>query len=153
MVFSWWAFFIELFPVRLAIHALFTFLLSPAICDTISSLPRGLWAQNGHRYMRMSNCENFAFFRTYLFARALLVKTHITPTQEGRPDPLVEVWARSEHCSSRGELSKVFFSRWGLTRRFPGFLRMRPILYVRTGKISLFLLLSHEHTAQDIHHR
>ena len=44
------------------------------------------------------------------------------------------------------------FREW--IRRLPGFLCMRPILYVRTGKIlSVFVALSNEHTAQDIHHR
>ena len=40
-------------------------------------------------------------------------------TQEGRPEPVVEVWARSEHCSSRGGRSK-FFSLREWIRWFPG---------------------------------
>ena len=46
---------------------------------------------------------------SYLFVRALLAKTRSTSSPEGRPEPVVEVSARSEHCSSRGVLSKFFF--------------------------------------------
>ena len=67
-------------------------------------------------YMYMYNCGIF-FFRTYLFVRALFGKS--PPTHEGHPEPMVEVWARSEHCSSRGVRSKFFFG-WEWIRRFPG---------------------------------
>ena len=36
-------------------------------------------------------CEKIVCFRTYLFVRALLTKTLRTSTQEGRPEPVVEV--------------------------------------------------------------
>ena len=55
---------------------------------------------------RSPNCGIFVFFRTY---RALFGKTLSTPTQEARPDTLVEVEAQSEHCSSRGKRSKPCF--------------------------------------------
>ena len=75
-------------------------------------------------------CEFFVCVRTYLFVRAFLAKTLSTSTQEGRPEPVVELRARSEHCSYRGVPSKFVFFRWEWIRRFPGFLCMRPILYV-----------------------
>ena len=64
----------------------------------------------------------------FRYVRALLAKSLSTLTQEGRPEPVVEVCARSEHCSLRGVPSKYFFRREWI-RRCPGFLRMRPILY------------------------
>ena len=107
----------------------------------------------GEPCMYMYNCETFVFFRRYPFVQALFGKTPSTPTREARPDTLVEVRARSEHCRSRGKRSKFFF-RWECIRQFPGFLCMRPILYVIAGKfLSVFVALSNEHTAQDIHHR
>ena len=72
-------------------------------------------------------CEIFALFATFLFARALFGKTLSTPTREARPDTLVEVWARSELCGSRGGRSKFFFRREWI-RRFPGFRCVRPCL-------------------------
>ena len=36
-------------------------------------------------------CDFFVCFRTYLFVRALSDKTRSTSTQEGRPEPVVEV--------------------------------------------------------------
>ena len=65
-------------------------------------------------------CDFFVCFGSYLFVRALLAKTLSKSTQEGRPQPLVEVWAQSELCSSRGVLSKFFFRREWI-RRFPVF--------------------------------
>ena len=116
--------------------------------------PRGTFQSPKGSLVHTYNCENFVFFRTYLFVRALLGKTISTPTREARPDTLVEVWARSEHYSSRGKRSKFFSAGSVYERRFPGFLCVRPILYVRTGNIlSVFVTLSNEHTAQDIHHR
>ena len=62
-----------------------------------------------------------------------------------RPEPVIEVGARSEHCSSRGVPSKYFFRRKRI-RRFPGFLCMRPILYVRTGNDLSVCPLSRAHS-------
>ena len=49
------------------------------------------------------------FFRTYPYVRALLAKKLSTSTKDGLPEPMVEAWDRSEHCSSRGVRSKFFF--------------------------------------------
>ena len=96
-------------------------------------------------------CEMFVCFGSYLFA--LLAKWLSTSTQEDdRPEPVVAVCARSEHCSSRGVLSKFFPAGVNKTiYDFPGF-SMRPILYVRTtGKmLSVFVALSHEHSPGHI---
>ena len=54
-------------------------------------------------------CDVFVCFLNYLFVRALLPKTLTTSTQEGRPEPVVEVWARSENCCSHGGRSRFFF--------------------------------------------
>ena len=93
----------------------------------------------------------FVCFGSYLFA--LLAKWLSTSTQEDdRPEPVVAVCARSEHCSSRGVLSKFFPAGVNKTiYDFPGF-SMRPILYVRTtGKmLSVFVALSHEHSPGHI---
>ena len=53
-------------------------------------------------------CHFFVRVRTYLFVRALLVKTLRRSTREGRPDTLVEVWARSVHSGARCRRSKFF---------------------------------------------
>ena len=46
---------------------------------------------------------------------------------------------------------ETFFFRREWIRRFPGFLCMRPILYVRTSKIlPVFVALFHEHLSQNI---
>ena len=87
-----------------------------------------------HKFMY--SCEIFVFSRTYLFVRALLAITRSTPTQEGRPEPMVEVWARSEHCSSSGVRSKFFF-RWEWIRRFPG-LQYKAFLYFHRAYVRFF---------------
>ena len=98
-------------------------------------------------------CEFFVCFRTYLFVRALLGKT----LNLRRHSKAIR------NLSSRFELDPItvarvvgaqsfFFREW--VRRLLGFLCVRLILYVRTGKkLSVFVALSNEHTAQDIHHR
>ena len=91
-------------------------------------------------------------FGSYLFVRTLSAKTLSMSTQERRPEPVVEVCVRSEHCSSRDVLSKFFPAGENKTiYDFPGF-SMRPILYVRTtGKmLSVFVALSHEHSPGHI---
>ena len=89
-----------------------------------------------HKFMY--SCEIFVFSRTYLFVRALLAITRSTPTQEGRPEPMVEVWARSEHWSPRGVRSKFFF-RWQSIRWFPGVSVQRFFIFnVHTRTILFF---------------
>ena len=53
----------------------------------------------------------FVSFGSHVFVRALLAKTLSTSTQKGHSEPVVEVWARSEHCNSRGALSFFFFKQ------------------------------------------
>ena len=84
-------------------------------------------------YMYSYVCEIFALFATFLFARALFGKTLSTPTREARPDTLVEVWARSELCGSRGGRSKFFFPREWISR-FPGLSAWGRVSYVRASK-------------------
>ena len=45
----------------------------------------------GELCMYMYICKMFVYFGSYLFVRALLAKTPSTSTQEGRPEPMVEV--------------------------------------------------------------
>ena len=63
----------------------------------------------GETCMYSYNCHFSVCFRTYLFVRALFGKMLRRWTQEGRPDSVVEVRARSEHCSSSGVRSEFFF--------------------------------------------
>ena len=56
------------------------------------------------------NCHFFVCFRTYLFVRVLFGKMLRRSTHEGRPDSVVEVWARSVHSGARGRRSKLFLS-------------------------------------------
>ena len=75
-------------------------------------------------YMYTYSSWFFACFRSYLFVCALFSKrlrylVSTFDTQEGRPEPVVEVWARFEHCSSRGVRSKKKLRRKWI-RRFPG---------------------------------
>ena len=54
-------------------------------------------------------CHFFVCFRTHLFVRALLDKMLSKEVErEGRPDTVVEVWARSVHSGARGRRSKFF---------------------------------------------
>ena len=64
------------------------------------------------RYMTMysSVCHVFVCFRTYIFVRALFGKNPRTSTPEGRPDTVVEVWARSVNSGARGRRSNFFSS-------------------------------------------
>ena len=98
-------------------------------------------------------CEILVRFRSYLRVRALLAKSlkvrrHRKPSGTCRRG-LSSI--RALRLAWRA-LKLFFFREW--IRRFPGFLCMRPILYVRTGKIlSLFVALcqqahSPEHTPQ-----
>ena len=93
-------------------------------------------------------CEIFVCFRTHLFVRALLAKTLKLRRHRkavGNPSSRFELDPSTVACVAD---SQSFFFRWEWIRRFPGFLCMRPILYVRTGKsLSVFVALSHEHTA------
>ena len=58
-------------------------------------------------------CVFFVCFRTYLMVRAQFAQMLSRSTEEGHPDTVVEVWARSVQCVARGVLSKVFFSAGG----------------------------------------
>ena len=97
---------------------------------------------------------NFSSVLELIFVRALFAKT--LKLRRHRK-AVRNLWSRFELDPStvaRVACSQSFFFRREWIRRFPGFLCMRPILYVRTGKIlSVFVALSNEHTAQDIHHR
>ena len=87
-------------------------------------------------------CEIFVCFRTHLFVRALLAKTL---NLRRHRKAVRNLWSRFElHPSTVARVagSQSYFFRWEWIRRFPGFLCMRPILYVRTGKICLLLLPS-----------
>ena len=83
----------------------------------------------------------FVCFGPYLFVRALLAKT-LTYVDTGRSSGtcgrgLSSIRPLQLACRAH----KVFFFRWEWIRRYPGFLCMRPILYVRVKKC-LFLLPS-----------
>ena len=81
----------------------------------------------------------FVCFGTYLFVRALLWKT--LKLRRHRK-AFRNLWSRFELDPStvaRVAGSQKFFP---LAVRSPGFLCIRPILYVRTGKKCLFLLLT-----------
>ena len=105
------------------------------------------------KHMHTYICDFFVCFGSYLFVRELLAKPLSMSTQEGRPEPVVEVWARSEHCSSRGVLSK-FFSGGSGSGDFPGFFVLGLFCtYVPVIFLSVFVALSHEHTSQDTYHR
>ena len=98
-------------------------------------------------------CEIFVCSGTYLFVPALLAKTLKLRRHRKAVRNLSSRFELDPSTVARVAGSQSFF-RWEWIRRFPGFLCMRPILYVRTGKIlSVFVALSNEHTAQDIHHR
>ena len=55
-------------------------------------------------------CEYMVRFCSCLFVRAPFVRTLRGSTEEGRPDTVVEVWARSVKCVARGVHSKLFFA-------------------------------------------
>ena len=107
---------------------------------------------------RVDATSYYCYMYTYIcekhfFPWAPLAKPLTTSAQKGRLESVVEVWARSEHCSSRGVLSK-FLSGGSGWDDFPGFSvwGLPGILQVRAGKIWFVVSLSHKHTAQDIHH-
>ena len=87
-------------------------------------------------------CEILVRFRSYLRVRALLAKSlkvrrHRKPSGTCRRG-LSSI--RALRLAWRA-LKLFFFREW--IRRFPGFLCMRPILYVRAGKIlTVFVALS-----------
>ena len=95
-------------------------------------------------YMYTYICEIFVCFGTYPFVRALSAKT--LKLRRHRK-AVRNLWSRFELDPStvaRVAGSQSFFFRWEWIRRFAGFLCMRPILYVRTGKNCLLLLPSHD---------
>ena len=97
--------------------------------------------------MYMYNCDFFVCFRAYLFVWALLAKI-LKLRRYGKP--VRTRWSRFELDPStvaRVTCSQSFFSRREWVRRFPGFVCMRPILYVLTGK-KLSLLPSLASTQQ-----
>ena len=57
--------------------------------------------------------EFFVCFRSYIFVRAPFQHTLRRSTEEGHPDTVVEVWARSAPCVTRGVRSKLFFGGSG----------------------------------------
>ena len=83
-------------------------------------------------------CEKIACFRLYLFVRASFAQTLYIrrSTEEGRPDRVVEVWARSVLCAARGVRSN-FFCRREWTRRFLGF-SFRGVLYQVSSVFEMF---------------
>ena len=97
-------------------------------------------------------CETFVCFGTSLFVPARLPTTlklrrHRKPVRN-----LSSRFELDPSTVARVAGSQKFFFRWERVSRFPGFLCMRPILYVRTGNfLSVFVALSLEHTAQNIY--
>ena len=89
-------------------------------------------------YLYKYNCRFFVCFRTYLFVRALFGKMLRRSTQEGRPDAVVEVWARSVHSGPRGRRLK-FFSGGSGYDDFPGFLHETFFFFIRTYDSWCFL--------------
>ena len=94
-------------------------------------------------------CDIFVCFRSYLVVRSLLPKTLRTSTQgRGRPAPVVEVWARSDHCSSRGVRSKRFFIRRERIRRFRGVFVQRNFMFI-VYTILFFFRRDHDPETSD----
>ena len=52
--------------------------------------------------MNTNICDFMLLFRSYLFVRAPFAQTPRRSTEEGRPDTVVEVWARSMQCVACG---------------------------------------------------
>ena len=71
-------------------------------------------------YRSSDSCHFFVCFRKHLVVRALFGQIVRRWTQEGCPDTVVEVWARSAHSGACGWRSKFFFSRREWIRRSPG---------------------------------
>ena len=60
-------------------------------------------------------CVFFVCFRTYLMVRAQFAQMLSRSTEEGHPDTVVEVWARSVQCVARGVCSEIFSAGVGKT--------------------------------------